>query len=49
MKVISVKIEEELFQELEIYSINQRLPRSVIIRKAIEKYLSEELESKFEP
>ena len=43
MKVISIKVEEELLQELDIYAINKRVPRSVVIRQAIEKFLKEEV------
>lgn len=44
MKIISFKVEEELLQELDIYAINKRIPRSVIIRQAIERLLREEVE-----
>jgi len=39
LRPITFKIEEELLQELDLFCINRRVDRSVIIREAIKFYL----------
>jgi len=40
LKPISFKIPEDLLKKLDDYASSERVPRSVIIRKAIEYYLT---------
>jgi metal-responsive CopG/Arc/MetJ family transcriptional regulator len=39
MRVITVKLEEDLLNELDNYAINKKLTRSDVVRMAIEEYL----------
>ena len=39
MKVITVKLEEDLLNELDNYAINNKLSRSDVVRQAIEEFL----------
>jgi metal-responsive CopG/Arc/MetJ family transcriptional regulator len=39
MKVITVKLEEDLLKELDNYAINNKLSRSEVIRQAINDFL----------
>jgi len=43
MRVITFKIEEDLFELLDIYAINNGLSRSEAIRKAIKELVQKEL------
>ena len=44
MKVVTFKIDDELFKKLELYAINNGLSRSMVIKRAIERFLREEEE-----
>ncbi len=39
MKVITVKVEEDLLKELDNYAMNNKLSRSDVVRQAIEEFL----------
>jgi metal-responsive CopG/Arc/MetJ family transcriptional regulator len=39
MRIITVKIDEYLYQELQLYSMNQNRSMSSIIREALMEYL----------
>jgi len=45
IKVLSFKVQRDLLRRLDMYAINSRLDRSVIIRAAIMQLLKEEEES----
>ncbi len=38
MRVVTVKLEEELLQKLDLYAVNSGLTRSDVIREALESY-----------
>ena len=39
MRVITVKLEEDLLKELDSYAMNNKLTRSDVVRMAIEEFL----------
>lgn len=39
MRVITVKLEEDLLKELDSYAMNNKLSRSDVVRMAIEEFL----------
>lgn len=45
MRVISVKIEDELFEKVEIFALNKRISRSEAMRIAVEKFLASEMKT----
>jgi metal-responsive CopG/Arc/MetJ family transcriptional regulator len=49
MKVVSIKIEEDLLELLDAYAINNKLNRSEAIRKAIKEMLKSYYEKKTYP
>lgn len=42
MKVISIKIEEELLDRIELYAMNHRISRNRAVKKAIQEMLEKE-------
>ncbi len=40
MKVITVKVSDELFAKLDLFAMNNRMSRSDVIREALECYLN---------
>jgi len=40
MRVLSVKLDEDLFQKLDLYAVNARVTRSEVIREALKIYLA---------
>lgn len=40
VKVITIKVPEDLAQQLDLFAVNSRLTRSDVVREAIRYYLS---------
>ena len=50
MRVVTFKVDEELLERLDTYARLKRLPRSEVIRRALEEYLKRHHEDiKVEP
>jgi len=44
MRAITFKVEEELLQKLDLFCVNHKIDRSVVIREAIKLYLKKATE-----